>query len=655
MQHGDNIRQVHGHAALNSSSCLAPLQACMLPNLSACAIAALRASCQAMRHLVDQAPVEHLRSALQAVLPPTLPAYATSSLQLQAMVQAQADVAASLRAGSVVKAQPILVPSESTNFTAEWAPEWPATKLLLENYDYDSFPYSSLIEYVPTAPSLRESEAVDSMSSVSSAGLFSAVCFAKGGLLMASRATASDEMRQTVRRLGVWDSQHISCRSDDGCPSWQDDSKRYTLLRASTGLPIILLQEETLWLDTSTPGGIIAITLATLQEVYTIQPPDLLAVQPHKLESQAACTQMSPDDKFLAIMWCSHQAGRFTADAMRLDIYLVADGNCICTFDVRAVLAVEPSNDQEVSTRIDVSWFPNQTMLMVSAQLLGENKARVAILNIDGTHRRLQLDAEGSASAMSWSDDGMYVSLAANEGIGRVRGLLIDAQTGEVMFMWPGADTFMNSMLWAPSCVCFFNHACDLLVGLPSRGIRDSVVTQSVSGLRVSSDGVGRPNFAFSPDAKFLVAAYHSSSSQICGAAASSQIPGLSELAKGHRLCHVPVDCKLAHQPINFSMMTAATSQSKWQMGSIAWYPGPSTSHIYAIVNEGNQVHLIDAQQHCCLSTWSGPDLWAEDAFDVDSVVVCRLVWSPDGSQLLAAQNDNFNLLTFEQNASFGS
>ena len=642
MHHSNSNSQykMQAPSALTSSLCLAPLQACMLPHLTAGAVAALRSTCRAMRHLVDQGPVEHLRSAMQAVLPSGLTAYATSSLQLQAMVQAQAEVAVNLQACFIVKLQPIFVPAGAVNVKASWSSEWPATKLLLRNFEDGIRPYTMLIEDLGEALELEESTMV--LPGRGEAEEWSAVCFADGGVLMAFLDLTSHPVMPPLKSLGIWDFQHgsLSCPSS----SWQETTRTYHLLTASTCLPVILLQEKTLSSSGFTLSGITAVSRSSLQEVYTLQPPDLRTSALQKLNVQAACMLLSPGDQYLAIMWCDHRAGHFTAHAMRLDIYMVADGRRVATFDARTALAFRPQNHQNTSPPFDEIWSPTERKLLLCAHHHVEMHSHVAIFGVDGALCRLQIPVL-SVSQLSWSPDGMYVSLVS---VDSRRGLLIDATAGEVMLSWPLEDSFRRMLVWAPACACFFSRAWKVLVGLPSPGIRDSVEFQPLSSVLALKNGAGWPNVAFAPNGKFLVAAGEKPS--IRASHVSSQFDGLvDELAKAHQLCHI--DCNLAHHSMRVVMTRAAMGRFAWQVQDIAWHPGPTTSHIYAIANLKNQVHLMDAKQHCCLGTW--PDNVPNDEDD-DEDMVCRLVWSPDGSQLLVAENSRFNLLTFGLQA-FGS
>ncbi len=92
-------------------------------------------------------------------------------------------------------------------------------------------------------------------------------------------------------------------------------------------------------------------------------------------------------------------------------------------------------------------------------------------------------------------------------------------------------------------------------------------------------------------------------------------------------------------------MTPVATSRTAWPMKTIAWHPGPRTTHTYAIASACGSVHLMDAKQHRRNRIWTHAELGGRQSRDAQGHL--ELTWSLDGTQLLASSDACASLMHF--------
>ena len=637
----DHQRQ---HLMLSDSKLLEPVQAHMLPHLSLHAVAALRASCRTLQHVVDTASEAWLPSASRW-LPPQILRHAADSSTVQRMLRAQHCLLKDLRpplhsAHTESSALSTAVPHGTSvlreikheehyrALDVKWAPAWPSPYIaILFERDEDA-----------TASDIDEEDLSDDDSA---AVLLDAATWTSLKGLSPDRPYGTDQH-------GGW------------CPvSYSNGVGRHTFAFISNGFFQMarVIPEEHRVQD---------ITTATAKRSIHVLTPDGTAGACSFWENgiyvTAICDSQSLIERFrLSPTALTPTSGRLQADMMTIrhdwqefapagnmlavawhvskrPFYLtfhdVTSGVVLKQIDLQACMEISVESTGERPGTYNWSPSGKHVAMILNARPSDPAALEGGIFGVDGMNHELQPHPDAEEAEVHWSFCGRYLHVALSGGVHETRftaSYIWDTLQRENIFEWIDGKEESEAIWSQPldrddiskRSVCFV-PTCHMLLVLPINGGIERPV-------RIMYDAPREYHLAcfdVSPCGTLLVGTWPVQSPSAMFQLEDDTGADSSDLPLPHHLWHAEIQVGA----LACCNREAASSFTAWCMDSIVWHPSPASGRLYAIAQEDGAVFLMDGRDHKCLRKWSAEQLhMPQGKSDV------RLTWAPDGSQLAVA------------------
>lgn len=609
-------------ATISSSALMGPLQQYMLPQLTPDALIILRTTCKALHRLVTTAPFAALQPTLQTLMPPRVRHCATDSHSMGALLKSQRALRQCFEAGAGAKLQKLLVTDLGDAWEYHWGcpliPHWalesPCRRLVLQCSSDDDDADQALLDPCNLLASPDTRWLTQGHNPFWS--------FLKGGaLIQISSGLALLDM-ETHQLTRTWECPHRCLDCQAGLDS---------------GLICIIASAASD--NTDEPLHTISVAVldqSSLRELLVVAPPSgpcLDAMAASRPPAAVTCkwVQPSPDRQHIGIYWC-YAVNR---SCSRLCIYtlhgaqLVADIDCQMVFGSLPIHSCQPEwSPDSLSILFPKLWW------CIGAQPLAPG---ILVANVSGSYSMLGASTRRAKQLTSFSADGEYVHIHSSSSSNaqpaqfEIRGSVWRVKTGEEVLSWQGPSNACSAV-WSPAGSSIMLPDLSLAI-LPAGGSSAAMIRQSYHGPDCGPNGLssGRQSgrFIFSPSGSTLVGTWRK-----CDSSRSMlQLP--------EELWHASCSFDSPSCP----MTLVATDAMGWLPASILFNPSPWNAHVYAIFTGEGSLHLIDAEQHRSLCSWSCTEL---AGYPCESTPYSfDLSWSPDGSQLLALGNGRISLLTF--------
>ena len=412
------------------------LQGHLLDLLTARELAAVRGTCLALRHLIDDALPETMQCAAASLLPPHFLEYDITSLKVQALLRQQASIASDVHSDHST-VTPIPSHPGAQVATLAWSPGFQSQCLAitikvdnLGSYPDPDVPHSYLmpLDAVTLAP-VEVSEG---------AGLVGLVQGSSWEVINAGWCGDSEHFL-------FGDGRALDARID---VNHGGESHRVMMCdvaaRARITGELRVLETAGDQLAVSKHGErllvqrgelVVAYELPGLSETCRISPPDVpLDAGTHRCKP--SWLQCVPDGSHLAVAWS-------TADHLvwALGIYEAVGGRQLGLLDVRSSLngATTTLEDQP-----QLAWSPTGRMLLASGhgERVGHSSGVFAIIQLDGSCQKLDL-GEFNSSELAWSPCGRYIQVIwdvcvepLQQGVHWIEGFIWDAENWQKVFTW---------------------------------------------------------------------------------------------------------------------------------------------------------------------------------------------------------------------------
>lgn len=336
-------------------------------------------------------------------------------------------------------------------------------------------------------------------------------------------------------------------------------------------------------------------------------------------DSQLGALSWAPDGQYFAVLWYA----RYGEPAL---LCIFAAGKCSL---VRSWRLAHDLSFGDVQT---CDWSPvGKSILMYGCrkslfdQPPGKDLYLIDVVHLDGLGQFLPVPLLCPCRDISvkWSGCRRFVFVAyliddfMTDGATR-RCIIWSCGSLRAVFSWQhGAGSVAlsgHNMAWDRRNQCFHDPICKSIVYLPE-GVREDVrqvpfVSSSCAAL---SPG-GQKALTCSQSATHAASSLHT----------------------------VPMQWQLFHYDIDKAASTCqrhlvVKGGAAWNLGSVAWHPGPTSSHLYAIMNDQGSLFLMNGSIHQQLAQWTWQELSGSQHPACPSIEAARLVrlrWSPDGLQL---------------------
>ncbi|KAK9834659.1 hypothetical protein WJX74_006972 [Apatococcus lobatus] len=635
----DSSADSAGHWSRGLQQLQEPLQAFVIPHLTARALASLRATCKGLQQLVDGAPVDCMLHAMHdqpagAFLPKPF-----NSLEVQHRLRQQAASLNAVLAGQPSSICHIQVPPRQRVAKLHWCPSWPSQTCAVElvRASRTSDPSVSSLHLLeldtltptkacPLPPAALPSLCRDQLG----------WCPGFPTKLWALIPTDDEFQSQLI----VMDPAHPG--SSKSLDSQYCGNKKWV---SSDGSKAVMYSNHDGRLDFR------IFSLADLEQQARISFPSSHGIASCSTWEGQAKVRWSPSGQLVAVLWDATHVADDDAHLGPLTIHDASSGSVVFHWHPWAGIS------QRSTYQFACAWAPSSATVVV-AQLprieAPGSEGCFTLLRMDGTHSCVQLPGESYLESVSFSPCGVFICWEADQmshgsgGIVSVTSAALNCnfRSTSLNEAFSGSDRF----IWFPACSA--RQGLAVLPGLqgfavpPACCVEGLWSRQAWHGLDIVDNYVPWFQNVVSPCGTLIVGAVHAAFLEHAPLTSHCR-PALAE-ASSHGLFIAPVrpeesSCCFSHLP---------APQGLWLPDRIAWRPCSANHVVFAIPTKQASIHILDGMRQKLLCSYellhkSGAEVLELNAGNSVHVGIRDVSWSPDGCQLAVAMNQNIVILKF--------